>query len=96
MMTEEEIRAMIVNRLLVAENSCNSHHRMCVKQQIRGLLAALTGEVPTNSDDIPTILRQAGIPHSVECGTYDFVRPWMISHGFKAKPDGSYQSNRGW
>lgn len=94
---EEDIRGMIVSRLLTAEQSCNSHHITCIKNQVRGLLAALTGDNPTNSDDIVDILQQAGIPF-VDHGKrqFDFDAEWMKAHGFTADEDGDYEPIESW
>jgi len=88
MISEEEVKALIVGRIITATESCNSHHISCVQGQIRGLIAVLTGTRPPVHDDIRDILDLIGVPYRL-CGedAFDFDEPWMIAHGFTKRGD---------
>lgn len=75
MLSEEEIKALIVFRL--CNCSCNSTHNMCVRHQVRALLAVLNNGEAMCIDDVGDVLDAARIPH--EDG--DISGEWLAEHG---------------
>lgn len=89
MISEEEIRSLIVCRIIAANGSCNSHHISHVEGQIRGMIAVLTGEAPPSfHGEVTDMCAAAGIPVEKNGdGTVGFPREWLESHGFTLKGD---------
>lgn len=88
MLDREQIKALVVCRLLAAEESCNSHHLDCVEQQIRTLLAVLTdGDPPVLHGNARIVLKTAEIPFRDCDGGFEFEYDddWLKAHGFKTK-----------
>jgi hypothetical protein len=84
MMTEEDIRALIVARLSHMDR-CNSYYLNHLAGQLRGLVAVLTGEAPpsTSDGDVRSLLRAAGIPYEDYGPAHvHFPRAWCEAHGF--------------
>jgi hypothetical protein len=63
MLNENEIKAMIILRAQAACDSCNSFHITRVEGQLQGLVFALTGDLISRTDDVPTVLKAAGIKY---------------------------------
>ena len=82
-LSDEDLRTLIVLRLEAAEHSCNGTHLTCVAGQLRGLLAALTGETPIRSDDACAILAAAAIPFTRDGAEYEYDETWLAAHGLK-------------
>lgn len=87
MLNEKELRALILCRVLAANDQCNSHYINHAQGQFRALLAVLTGECPPNVDiDSPmAILDAAGIPYRYDKDTEMcwFEKDWLKEHGFE-------------
>jgi len=78
MLTEPQIKALLVARIIACTDSCNSFHINHVSGQIRALLAVLTdGSHPTTSSDTPTILRLAGIPFTLDDDGWEVDDEWL-------------------
>lgn len=78
MLTKDEIRKAILNRLNAIDNNCNSTHRVHNSGAIRGLLWALTGEDPGTLSDgnSSRVMDLAGIPwHDVGNGVIEHATP---------------------
>lgn len=84
MLTEKQIRGLIVERFLVACESCNSYHRNHVSGQIRALCAVLTEKPPpsTGDGDFQALFEAAGIPFTMLKGGFIFPNEWLAEHGF--------------
>lgn len=88
-MSDEDIRALIVARL--QNNRCNDYYINHLMGQLRGLVAALTGEAPpsTHNGDVRPLLKMAGIPYNDHGdGEIDFPEDWCRAHGFEIAPEG--------
>ena len=70
MLTEEQIRDAIRERLRAARGSCNSAHIHHTDGVMRGLIWALTGKDPGTYlvNNVPRMLEMADIPHRVVGG----------------------------
>jgi hypothetical protein len=90
MLGEEQIKAAIVQRILVASDSVSKSHIASCEAQIRALLYVLgDGEAPPRSSgDIATICRSADIPVIENPdGTVEWPPDWLESHGFTIADD---------
>ena len=84
MLTEEELRAVIVVRWHVAAESCRDLHRSVVFGQIKALVFVLTGKaVVIDLDTSPeSILELCGIPFTVRAdgNGVDISDEWCQAH----------------
>jgi hypothetical protein len=91
MLTEGEVRVLIVKRLMAACDSCNSYHINHVEGQIRGLLAVLNDGKKFDSDgDCRRILEAAGIPwepHPKDENGWRVPDEWFAQHGATVNGD---------
>lgn len=88
MLTKEQVESLIFVRALECANSCNSTHISHCTGQIRGLLAALTGQLPPPSvNTLADVLDAAGIPYSNEMRDGEawlkFDNAWLAARGFE-------------
>lgn len=83
MLTEEQVKSLLVVRVMACLGSCNSHHINHCEGQIRALLAVLTGKRPPRVTDAVQTLTLAGIPCRDD-GEGGFVLDddWLEAHGF--------------
>jgi hypothetical protein len=82
MLTLEETKALLVARLNRTDR-CNSYFLNHLKGQVRGILGVITGEVPTHSDDVRVVLKDADIPFKdTGDGRIEYDDDWLIAHGF--------------
>lgn len=64
MLTENELRALIIVRMFTMKDDCNQTHTMHVLGQVRGLIAAMNGgTLPKFSWDAGDYYDAAGIPY---------------------------------
>ena len=83
MLTEKEIRALIVWRIARCSESCNSFHINHVDGQIRGLTAVLNNGVPIHSRATTMdVLDYIGVPYTMDGDEVLFSDEWMQEHGF--------------
>lgn len=89
MLTAEEIRALIVCRQQALAEGAHDH----VMHQIRGLVAALTGQMDPPCE-VAELLTAAGIPHTVITPTswafhadVSYPAEWILAHGFTIDGD---------
>jgi len=89
MLSQEQIKATIVQRILVANKSCNSHHIEAIHNQVRALLYVLgDGAKPIRSYSVVDICSAAGIPTITnEDDTIGFPEDWLVDHGFIVNGD---------
>ena len=92
MLTEKEIRAAIVQRLIVADDSCSGTHLAAIHQQIRALCFVLGhGEAPLSVScrtSAIEICQEAGIPITDNGdGTVEWPEWWLVDHGFYVDGD---------
>lgn len=89
MLTENEIRVLILHRVMAACDSCNGHFINHVEGQIRGLLAVLTDGKNIDMDDsIRHILDVAGIPWEDRAdGGWNVPDEWCIANGCTVDDD---------
>ncbi len=82
MMTDEEVRALIVCRLAPEGGAYFENHR---DGQLRALLSVLTGEPPPkieSIDGVPKVLDVAGVPYIRDGDRVRFHPQWLKAHGF--------------
>lgn len=83
MLNLEEIRSLIVARLLHQNESCSSHYSSVVQAQVRALVAVVTGEPPPIGDFVQPYLRAVDIPFTeLANGDVDLPKEWLEAHGF--------------
>jgi hypothetical protein len=83
MLTEDEVKALLVCRMEECFDSANSGHAKHVVGQVRALVAVLTGEPPPRSTDACVLLAAAGIPYvETEDGGFRYDREWLVAHEF--------------
>ncbi len=89
MLDAEQIKATIVQRIIVASENCNSHLTAVIEGQIRALLYVLgDGSAPISLDgDIKTICDAAGIPTISHGYEFEWPKEWLIEHGFEIDED---------
>lgn len=88
MLDAEEIRSLILCRVIAALDSCNSHHINHCEGQIRALVAVLTGAVPPSFSNMAEILDAAGIPYERREGNWiEYDDEWLSAHGFEVEDD---------
>jgi hypothetical protein len=89
MLTEDEIRVLIVKRLMAACDSCNGHHINHVEGQIRALLAVLRGGKKVDlSGDCTQVLDAAGIPWQKNGKEgWSVSDKWLRARGCTGKDD---------
>ena len=90
MLSVKQIKATIVQRIIVADSSCNSHHLNCVEAQLRALVYVL-GEgdrPPVFRGDVESVCEAAGIPiEDNGDGTVGWPEAWLREHGFEIDGD---------
>jgi hypothetical protein len=84
-MTEESIRAAIVEQLTEAESAQDAGHRYHLLGIVKGLLWALTGFSPTASTTRATnrILNAAQVPYQWDGETILIPNEWLVEHGLE-------------
>lgn len=84
MLSEEEIRNLIIHRVFAAANSCSSYHINHVEGQIKALLVVLTGKSPEDIDssNCIAILQTAGVPVVAKDGGWAIDTEWLEARGF--------------
>jgi hypothetical protein len=90
MMSEEDVKALIVARCQQL-NQCNGEFFLIgLKGQIRGLVATITSKPPPLSDNVRDYLNAARIPYKYKkrTGEVDFDDLWLKAHGFEVFDDG--------
>ena len=89
MLSEEQIRAMIVARFLRMAGSCNDHHINQLEDQIRALIAVLNdGKMPPISKSVRAYCRAAGVPVLRRGSETGWSDEWLLEHGFERKRAG--------
>ena len=88
----EEIKALIVYRMGKFEESCNSHHKGCVLQQIRALTSVLFDGEPTDGGTPYDLCKMLDIPVDDDGVTEE----WMLAHGFEDREGSSHEKFGGW
>lgn len=91
MLTADQVRALIVTRIVDTSDSCNSYHLGHVSGQLRALVAVLNDGTPAHAhccDDLRDLLRAAQIPYrDLPGGEIDFLPEWLVEHGFEIDGD---------
>lgn len=86
MLSEDQIRTLIVLRIEALFRSSNNHHRNHVEGQVRALIAVLTGKMPPALRDAAAYLDLVGIPHQdLGDGHFWWDDAWLAIHGFKVE-----------
>jgi hypothetical protein len=87
MLNEEEIRSLIVLRVMGAYRDDAASYRL--EAQIRDLIGVLTGKKsPYSGGYTPDYLDAAQIPYIMnEDGSFSWVKEWLLDHGFILDPE---------
>ena len=86
MLTEEQVKSLLVCRIEATAGSCNSYHINHCEGQIRALVAVLTGKPPPPhiGHDILGALDLVGVPyHKLDGGQFAWDEPWLLAYGFQ-------------
>lgn len=90
MLSESQIKATIVQRIMTAYDICNSRSLDRITAQLEALVYVLgDGEVPPASDDATVYLKLAGIPFTEDGEQFEIDRDWLVEHGFQFDEDGN-------
>jgi hypothetical protein len=88
MLNEEEIRSLIVRRILQAVNAGTYAVTCRLERQVMDLIMVLTGEKQDLGSHIPDHLGAVGIPYFMnENGSFSWHKEWLEDHGFVLDPE---------
>jgi len=81
MLSQEEIKTLIVSRILITEG--DSYHSTHIMGQIRALVSVLIGEAAPITEETTLFLDLAQIPYHSQNNEILFDGDWMSKHGFE-------------
>lgn len=98
MLTEKQIKALVVLRIIACADSCGSNQISHIDGQIRALAAVLRDGVPPPAafgGDTAKMLDYAGIPYYRNVDrTIGFPEEWLTEHGFIVDGDDFHYHDR--